>query len=504
MFKVRVKCRLSVNRKIYLKVNTILFITSLLSLLLPLAASTKDRALLIGINDYASVKPLNGTHNDINSMKSLLQQDWGVASSDIKVLLDKQATKKGILKAFDQWLVDSSAPGDRIFFYYSGHGYYIKDQPNGDEKDGYDEAIVPYDAGINASGEWTNMLRDDDIGERLDKLQGRSVLVMMDSCHSGTATRGSLLPQEFTKTPILKSSTRSSTRTIMADNDLVIHQKESNFVDSDNQTLSLFAVSPNQLAREYRGKNGVEGLFTRSVVDGVSKKLADANQDGKITISELHEYTASRSKAFCQRIGKGSCGAGLTPQIESTKVSLDADILDFGRKRPSLPSSPQEDVANILVHGNDAGLELGVYPKSNLKIGKYMTFQVRTGRPGSLLLFDIDVNDNVTQIYPNEYVKNKSSRVRANVDIKIPDAYYGFRFPIEGPVGKGRIVAILVEDELQSGASFDANRGFVAVEKSKQWMNQLRLQLNGLVHLDDGSNRETRWSINSSEYEIVQ
>lgn len=504
MFKVRVKSRLNVNSKYSLKVNKILFILSFLPLLCPLAVSAKDRALLIGINDYASVKPLNGTHNDINSMQRLLQQDWGVASSDIKILLDKQATKKGILKAFDQWLVEPSAPGDRIFFYYSGHGYYIKDQPNGDEKDGFDEAIVAYDAGAKANGDWINMVRDDEIGERLDKLQGRSVLVMMDSCHSGTATRGSLLPEKFTKTPTLMKPTRSATRNIMGDTDIVIHQKESNFVDSSHQTLSLFAVSPNQLAREYKGKNGVEGLFTRSVVDGVSKKLADANQDGKVTLSELHEYTTRRSNAFCEKIGKNSCGAGLTPQIETTKISLDANILDFGKTTQASPNSPQEDVANILVHGNDAGLELGVYPKSNLKIGKYMTFQVQTNRPGSLLLFDIDVNDNVTQIYPNEYVKNKSSRVRANVDIKIPDAYYGFRFPIEGPVGKGRIVAILVEDELQSGASFDANRGFAAVEKSKQWMNQLRLQLNQLVHLDDGSNRETRWSINSSEYEIVQ
>src|SRR6185436_1140739 len=67
-----------------------------------------------------------------------------------------------------------------------------------DETDGYDEALVPYDAGMRfdpVTNNGSHHLRDDELGDKLRQLRKKigntgSLLVLLDACHSGTATRG--------------------------------------------------------------------------------------------------------------------------------------------------------------------------------------------------------------------------------------------------------------------------------------------------------------------------
>ena len=66
-------------------------------------ASAKDRALLIGINDYAGdISPLWGAVNDIDAMARLLSERFGVAPEAILRLNDEEATRAAILDAISQ------------------------------------------------------------------------------------------------------------------------------------------------------------------------------------------------------------------------------------------------------------------------------------------------------------------------------------------------------------------------------------------------------------------
>jgi hypothetical protein len=142
-------------------------------------AMTK-RALCIGINNYPGTHmDLKGCVNDANDWAAEL----GARGFAVKKLLDSQATKVAMVDAF-RTLIGEAVNGDVVVITYSGHGTYVPDI-NGDEVDGLDEALCPYDLQTGGAA-----LLDDEIHEMFAaRKQGVRVVLISDSCHSGTVTR---------------------------------------------------------------------------------------------------------------------------------------------------------------------------------------------------------------------------------------------------------------------------------------------------------------------------
>ena len=88
------------------------------------------RALLIGINRYKTVPALQGSVNDVETMREILTTRWGFAPSNIMILTDENATRDRMITALNQ-LVQVAGPADTIYFHYSGHGSQVHDL-NGD------------------------------------------------------------------------------------------------------------------------------------------------------------------------------------------------------------------------------------------------------------------------------------------------------------------------------------------------------------------------------------
>lgn len=141
------------------------------------------RALLIGINKYEELPWLSGSRNDVAVMRELLVRRYGFSESNIHTLLDEQATRSAILDAMED-LVASASPHDVIFVHYSGHGSQVDDLDD-DEPDGLDETICPHDARTENVADIT----DDELGRIFGRLNVASAVVVLDSCHSGTALR---------------------------------------------------------------------------------------------------------------------------------------------------------------------------------------------------------------------------------------------------------------------------------------------------------------------------
>ncbi len=80
-----------------------------------LAQSTPRKlALLVGINSYTS-QPLEGCLNDIELQRQLLIHHFGFNPKNIYTVLDNKATRKGILTAFEEYLIKQAKPGDLGF-----------------------------------------------------------------------------------------------------------------------------------------------------------------------------------------------------------------------------------------------------------------------------------------------------------------------------------------------------------------------------------------------------
>lgn len=155
-------------------------------------AQTK-RALVVGIGlqeDNAWGK-INGDKDVPYVEKMLTEAGFGA----ITTLVNEQATKAAIVEAFKR-LEESCNVGDVVYVHFSGHGQQMKDLHN-DETDGLDECWIPYDAYRKPCkkdfGE--KHLSDDEVNVWLNAIRDKvgdsgKILVIVDACHSGGATRG--------------------------------------------------------------------------------------------------------------------------------------------------------------------------------------------------------------------------------------------------------------------------------------------------------------------------
>jgi hypothetical protein len=137
------------------------------------------KALCIGINNYPGTDmDLRGCVNDAEDwLAELTTRGYAVQK-----LTDAQATKAALVSAI-RGLAGGAASGDSVVITYSGHGTYAPDE-NGDEPDGLDEGLCPYDI------KQGNVLIDDEIHQLFaQRAAGVRILLISDSCHSGTVIR---------------------------------------------------------------------------------------------------------------------------------------------------------------------------------------------------------------------------------------------------------------------------------------------------------------------------
>ena len=186
------------SRKSYL----IALSVTLVALSLSSAATAANKhALIVTIGEYEEDTGWDSlaSNNDLPLIRFALERH-GFNDTNIVHLPESKATRDGIMNAIREHLIEPSSAGDIAVFHYSGHGQRITDDGR-DELDGFDEALVPVNAPKSAADGYTGQkhLRDDDLGDLLYELRQKigldgDVLVFLDSCYSGTGTRGGDYP----------------------------------------------------------------------------------------------------------------------------------------------------------------------------------------------------------------------------------------------------------------------------------------------------------------------
>lgn len=155
-------------------------------------AQNQRISLQIGISQYPAASGWPAIHglNDLDLLSGVFQQQ-GFA---VRQLRESEASLEGIRRALDQLYVDTQN-GALVHLHFSTHGQQIVDN-NQDEFDGYDEALIPFNAPVRPMpGQQMEFhLRDDELQRRIIALREKIgpkglVWITLDACHSGTATR---------------------------------------------------------------------------------------------------------------------------------------------------------------------------------------------------------------------------------------------------------------------------------------------------------------------------
>jgi caspase domain-containing protein/uncharacterized protein DUF4384 len=240
-------------------------------------------ALIVGVSDYINFGDeeggdLPGAEHDAMRIRDVLLMRGGFPEENILMLLNQDATKAAIEEGVTGWLVDNARPGDNVVIFYAGHGSQMWDE-DGDEDDGLDETLAPADA-LSSSTEFD--ISDDEFNDWLGTLPTGNVVVVLDSCNSGTGTR-SVTPfsrgRELARDldDIERPVTATVTRGALADK----QPDDTGFDGEKTRVLELAAAQPNQVAIDayFPGENGQEafngGAFTTFLVQQLWKAPED-------------------------------------------------------------------------------------------------------------------------------------------------------------------------------------------------------------------------------------
>jgi hypothetical protein len=422
--------------------HRIMALASLAGLGLPLhaqqAAAPVKRAVVVGVDlyqDTASFLPLRGCGNDADSIVALLQSRFGFKAEEIILLKNQEVTLEALRKTLQKNLVDE-LPADGVgVFYYAGHGLGIPDQ-NGDEADGLDEALVLHDTSKTNLGSY---LVDDEIQVLLEAVKTPNLLMLLDTCHSGTANRTASPYAEFRTVPMQWQTSRSATRS--GNQEFMIRSTKGHVV--------LSACQSKQEANELVGEDFTAigeapasvpcGLFTWAVrkwladdantqaslgqaVTGLEKLMAKAITDTGKTNPQQPWFDLSGREAVS--LATLLAGKAVAPAVAATSPTA----------TPTTP--PVTETITFTADGVALGGKIPLEMKVNKKIfkeGEKLLLEVKAEEDCYARLYYMNVEGKVTQLFPNEH--HQDNFLPKGRVVNIPGAAWGFDLEMSAPYG---------------------------------------------------------------------
>lgn len=137
-------------------------------------------ALIIGINEYKEWPRLQTAVKDASVLKHELVMRYGFDEKHVILRTDKEATRRKIIKDL-RYLAVSMKKTDNLLIYFAGHGQL--DKLTGD---GY---WIPVEGELKEPYSWVSNYQIKHIFGS-DKMVAKNVIIIADSCYSGSMLRG--------------------------------------------------------------------------------------------------------------------------------------------------------------------------------------------------------------------------------------------------------------------------------------------------------------------------
>ncbi len=302
------------------------------------------KALLIGVEHHCDdpANHLPGVTEDVRLLSEVLSSKAGFPRENQKILLDRQATKKNIVKAFEDWLINGTNPGDTVLFYFSGHGTQIWDENGHEIQDGKAKILICYDTRLVGPEversfrnrlskacdikDTVNALLGDELHRLLSRLKDRTVIFVSDSCHSGTVYKSLGNSRAITKNfrePMIFKGIMDNRVSDTVNKSL---EPDKPYIDSDltvhGVRLAAFTACENSQQAEVKPFStepvGDHSVFTWYLYNALKGK-ADIKGQGKITFATLAKYLQESIKRD---------GFSQVPQAEFQPSSMADEVLE--------------------------------------------------------------------------------------------------------------------------------------------------------------------------------
>jgi WD40 repeat protein len=241
-------------------------------------------AVIVGISRYRSdaVPEVKYARRDAEAVSRYLQAVGGVPRENVKLLVDDSATRADIASTVEEWLPRRVKPDSTVFVYYAGHG-----TPDPKTNKAY---IVPYEG---EAGYLKKLYPLDQLYKSLNGLDSRQVVVMLDSCFSGSGER-SVIPEG------------ARPMALSVENPVLAGKK----------VAVLAASKGDQISSDY--DRAGHGLFTYYLLKGF-KGEADADRNGRVELEELYGYVSSNVSSTAARELNRDQNPVLLPGLENIK-----------------------------------------------------------------------------------------------------------------------------------------------------------------------------------------
>ncbi len=200
--------------------------------MLPRGIFGKYYALVIGNNEYSKLPKLDTAMNDAEVVGGVLKSKYGF---ETKILLN--ATRYDILKALNDYRKILTEK-DNLLIYYAGHGILDKVNDRGH--------WLPVDAEPDSSANWISV---QNVTDQLKIIAAKHVLVVADSCYSGSLTRSSVARLETGMTT----------------------QKRAQWIKLMLEAKSRMALTSGGLEPVLDGGGGNHSVFARAFIDTLNK-----------------------------------------------------------------------------------------------------------------------------------------------------------------------------------------------------------------------------------------
>jgi hypothetical protein len=239
----------------------------------------------IGIDQYreSAVRDLSTPSNDATRFVEQIRKNYSGQSVVESVLLtNEKATKENIIAFFSGGIDEYIDKTTTVYVYFSGHGTQIPDE-NGDEKDHFDEALVPCD--FSYYNIYNTLLIDDHLYEYYKKIgkKSKEVFIIIDACYSAESLKGS-------KGILYDTSLKASDQQNVDAMEDEIKKLKENFV-------FLSASGGDQIAMEDPEDNLSNSIFTFYLLKAFEGN-ADENGDDHITPEEILNYCGTEMKKW--------------------------------------------------------------------------------------------------------------------------------------------------------------------------------------------------------------